>query len=361
MRNWVFILLAAVACNSQPHSKDPIYEQKDDRLSLTDKVALLRTSSAINDDALLTSISLLYAQNKNWVEAKETISKAIKLNPVNATYHLYLANYNAELANNLAAYEEAKVAFELGTYDKKLEGLLARMSLETADTVNSNKFVSTYYQANKQSGEAKILMARLYLLENKYDSANKLAQVVLAKDTTNTDAIKILYKSNAKMDSTSLAIYYGEKLLKTDSLNAQYYFELANMYLTQGHSAQAANYFVRSYKQLSLISSLYLAIGNYTKLGLNDSVIFYSDSAFAGKNASDEHLLLMRARAFSKRYKYDDAIVVYNRLVKMDSTDSVVNAEHALVQRKISYLWRKNREQKQLADSLANSMPIINF
>ena len=361
MKKWFFILLVAVACNSQPYSKDYIYEQKDDRLSLQEKVALLRTSSAINDDALLSSISLLYAQNKNWVEAKEAISKAIKLNPINATYHLYLANYNAELANNLEAYEEAKVAFELGTYNKKLESLLARMSLETADTINRSKFVSAYYQANKQKEDAKILMARLYIVESKYEDANKLAQVVLRNDSSNRDALKVAYRSNAKMDSTSLAIYYGEKLLKTDSLNAQYYFELANMYLTQGHSAKAANYFVRSYKQLSLISSLYLAMGNYTKLGLNDSIIFYSDSAFAGKNASDEHLLLMRARAFSNRYKYDEAIVVYNRLVKMDSTDSVVNAEQALVQRKISYLWRKNREQKQLADSLANSMPIINF
>jgi len=350
-----------VSCSMQPQGKDYIYTQKDDHLSIQGKVSLLQESAAVYDDALLSSISLLYAQNKNWVEAKFTISKAIKLNPINSTYHVYLANYNAELANNLEAYEEAKVAFELGTYDKKLEALLARMALETHDSVNRNSFVTTYYQANKNNVEAQVLMARLHLQEEKYTIANSMVLNVLNRDSTNFDALKVAYKSYSALDSVSLAIHYGVKLLELDTLNTQYYFELGNLYLRENNLLQSASFYARSYQQLPLLSSLHLMLGNYNKLTLYDSIIFYTDSSFAGINNNDKYVLLMRARAFDKKYKYDDAFLVYTSLVKMDSTDSVVNAEQALVQRKITYLWRKKREQKQLADSLASSIPIIKF
>lgn len=363
MRNCItfIIVLAVTACGTKPYSQDYIYTKKDDRLDLQGKVALLGASETIKDDALLSAISLLYAQNKNWVKAKESISNAIKLSPVNSTYHVYLANYNAELTNNKEAYEEAKVAFELGTYDKNLEALLAKMALETADTLNSNKFVTAYYQANKNKLEAKILMARLYLLEQSYYEANSLAQKIIKQDSINLDAIKVAYISNSNMDSVRLAIYYGEKLLEVDSTNAQYYFELGRIYLRQGKTAKAAYYFANSYEQQPLVSSLYLALDNYNRLANNDSVIYYSDSLFAGINSKDKHILLRRARAFDRTYKYEEALAVYSGLIKMDSTDSVVNAEQAFVQRKISYLWRKKRQQQQLADSLANSMPRINF
>jgi len=349
------------SCTMQPQGKDYIYTQKDDHLSIQGKVSLLQESATIYDDALLSSISLLYAQNKNWVEAKDAISKAIKLNPINSTYHVYLANYNAELANNIEAYEEAKVAFELGTYDKRLEALLARMALETGDSINRNTFVTTYYQANKNNVEAQVLMARLYLQEEKYATANSMALGVLDRDSANFDALKVAYKSYSALDNVPLAIHYGVKLLEFDSINSQYYFELGSLYLRANNLLQSANCYAKSYQQLPILSSLYLVLDNYNKLALYDSVIFYSDSLFTGVNNNDKHILLMRARAFDQKYKYDDAFLVYTSLAKMDSTDSVVNAERALVQRKITYLWRKKREQQQLADSLANSMPIIKF
>ena len=150
MKPGFFILIIiTLACQSRPYSKDYIYTIQDDHLSLQSKVDILRTTTTRNDAALLASISLMYAQNKDWREAKLSIKKAIKLAPLNSLYHLYLASYNVELKNNKEAYQEAKVAFELGSYDKKLEGLLARMAIETADSVNSNLFVSTYFQSNK--------------------------------------------------------------------------------------------------------------------------------------------------------------------------------------------------------------------
>lgn len=363
MKNWVLggLILFVTGCVQQPYGKEYIYTPKDDRLSLQSKVDMLRESSAVNDDAMLSAISLLYAQNNNWIEAKGAISKAIKLNPINSTYHLYLAKYNAELANNIEAYEEAKVAFELGSYDKKLESLLARMALETSDTVNRKEFVTKFYQSNKKSREAQVLMAKLYLMEQKYNTANTMVEKVLIADSLNIEAIEIAYKSYSNLDSLEPALYYGEKLLEIDSTNAQYYFELAILYLGADNPLRAANYFAKSYQYQPLLSSLYLALGNYNKFHLHDSVIFYSDSIFSGINSGDKNILHIRAKALDKSYKYDQSFAVYNRLTKIDSTDSLVSAEKEIVLRKIAYLHRKKREQEQLADSLANAMPIIKF
>lgn len=364
MKIWGFIIVMVLTlgCSKKhPLGKDYIYTAKDDHLSLQGKVDLLRASVAVKDDALLAAISILYAQNDNLIEAKESISKAIKINPLNPNYHLQLANYNAELQHNYAAYQEAKIAYELGAYDAKLEALIARMAIETSDSVKSRAFVTAYYNANQTSPDAQLLMARMHLLVQEYVAAKQFASKVLAVDSLNITGLEVMYAVFGQLENTALMLDFGNRLLVQDSTNAQLYFELATVYLQQSKTDKAAAYFAKSYRYQPMLPSLLLAITNYAKLMLYDSVLFYTDSSFARPHYLDKYVLLARAQAFDKRYKYDDSYLLYNRLVKMDSTDSVVNAERALVQRKITYLWRKKREQQQLADSLTSTMPIINF
>lgn len=362
MKIWsILLIIFIISCQNQPYSKDYIYSQKDDLLSLQSKVDILQNSASLLDDALLTSIALLYAQNKNWSDAKFFISKAIKINPLDPSYHLYLANYNAELRNNVEAYNEAKVAFELGAYDEKLEKLIAHMAIETVDTIYGSMFVIKYYQANRNDMEAQLLMARLHLMQNEFFKAEQLIQLVLKKDSLNMDAWKVAYHTYRNIDNIELAVEFGNKLIQVDTTNALYYYQVAQLYDSESQMNNAANYFAKSYQYQQLVETLQLALSNYVELLMFDSVLYYSDSIFAGINYSDKEVLLMRAQAFDKRYKYDESFMVYNKLIKMDSTDSVVNAEQQIVQRKIAYLQRKKREQKQLADSLAKAMPIINF
>ncbi len=357
----LLLIIALVGCQKQPHSKEYIYTLKDDQLSLQSKINILRKSTSVNDAELLVSIALLYAQNSNWNEASFSISEAIKRNPLNASYHLYLANYNAELGYNIEAYNEAKIALELGTYDKKLEALIARMSIETSDTVSAGNFVAKYYINNRDDIEAQLLMARLYFMQSQYSNAVKLINQVLKEDSLNLKGLEVAYKTYLKLDSVALAINYGNKLLAIDSTNALYYYQLAELYYLKSNVNKAANYFAKSYQYQVQVKALQLALRNYTELVMYDSVIFYSDASFAGINYQNYEVLLNRARAFDKRYKYDESYLAYTKLLKMDSTDSVVNAEQQIVQRKIAYLQRKKREQKQLVDSLASAIPKINF
>ena len=350
-----------MGCQKQPYSKDYIYTYKEDHLSLQDKVNLLKESSSVKDDALLASIALLYAQNKRFTDAKASISKAIKINPIEPSYHLYLAKYNAELNNNLEAYNEAKVAFELGVYDITLESFLAQMAIETSDTINGVMFVENYYKSNPENTEAQLLMARSYLLENNYSGANTLLTKVIRKDSLNVQVWKTAFEVYRHIDSVALAIDYGKKLIQLDPTNAWCYYQIANLYQKKKEVMKAALFYSKSYQYKPQIETLQLALANYSELNMLDSILFYSDSLFVGKNYNNRELLLMRAQTFDKRYKYVESFKVYGRLIKMDSTDSLVIAEQAIVKRKIAYLQRKKREQKQLADSLANTLPTINF
>lgn len=362
MRIWLFILVnIAFGCQNQPHSNHTIYSQKDDQLDLQGKVDILKSSASKNDDALLASIALLYAQNKNWPEAKESISKAIKLNPLDASYHLYLANYNAALNDNLKAYNEAKVAFELGAYDRKLEALIAKMVVETGDTIGGTEFVFNYYQANKINYDAQLIMARWYLLQNKYGQAEDLLSKLLLKDSMNIEVLNVAYGTYLSQENIPLAIKFGNKLLNHDSTNASIMYQLAKLYEMTNEFELAARYFTNSYAIQPEVESILAAYRNYANLEMLDSVLYYSDSTFLTNDFANSDVLLIRARAFDKKYKYEESYAMYERLVKIDSTNSVVNAEQEVVQRKIAYLQRRKREKKQLADSLANAMPIINF
>jgi len=362
MKIWFFILISLlVGCKQQPYSKDYIYTYKEDHLSLQDKVNLLKESSSVKDDALLASIALLYAQNKNFYKAKTAISKAIKINPVEPSYHLYLSKFQADLHNTIDAYNEAKIAFELGAYDVELESFLARMAIETSDSLSGPTFIANYYKSNPENTEAQLLMTQSYLRRHDLLKANNLLEQVIGKDSLNEQVWKTAFEVYYHIDSIALAIEYGNKLLRLESNNGMYYYKIASLYQKKNDLKKAAFLYTKSYQFLPQIETLQLALENYSQLNMLDSILFCSDSLFAGKNYNNKALLIKRARAFDKHYNYVESFNVYNKLIKMDSTDSVVLAEQAIVNRKIAYLQRKKREQQQLADSLVNALPTINF
>lgn len=362
MNKWfALILILLFGCKYKPFSKDYIYTQSDDNLSLQEKVSLLKKSSSENDDALLASIASLYAQNKNWVDAKNSITKAIKLNPLDASYHLYLANYNVELNEPEQAYIEAKIANDLEAYDPKLEALLAHMAIKTKDTIEGGVFVRNYYNANPNNTSAKFLMARQLLFEKNYMGSYNLIQNALRKDSLNQDDLETAFALYSNIDSVSRAIAFGKRLIELDSLHVSYYDQLSDLYMLSGDNKLANHFHAISYTLKPDIGKLLGVIKYYENEQMYDSVLYFSDSTLAGTYSNDRSILLSRARAYDKTYKFDNSYEVYERMLKVDSTDSIAATEQASVQRKIAYLYRKRQEQKRLADSLANAMPTINF
>ena len=360
--NWLILFaLISIGCKVRPYSREQIYVKADDHLTLQDKVTILKASSSVEDDALQASIANLYAQNGNWYQAKTSISKAVKLNPLEPSYHLSLAHYYVELNSPELAYNEAKIAHDLNAYDPNLDALLAKMAIETADSVEGASFVKRYYSANPQSSEAQLLMARLDLFEQNFYDAKKLVEQGLHTDSLNEQGWLTAFQVNNQLQDYENAELAGFKLIKLDSVNVNYYKQLAYLFEQKGDDKQAAHYYFETYKlepDLKLLrNKLEFELSN----GRYDSVLYYTDSLVAGSNYDSSYILLERARAFEKRYKYDDSHALYTRLWKRDTTDSVVLAERAIVQRKIAYLQRKKQEQKRLADSLANAMPTINF
>ena len=94
---------------------------------------------------------------------------------------------------------------------------------------------------------------------------------------------------------------------------------------------------------------------SYALAGNSDSIISVGQSAVLIFPDNKEYLL-MTARTLDKRYRYDDALPYYLTLYQMDTLDTLVRAELSYLQRKIAYLQRKRREERQAADSLSNAL-----
>lgn len=357
----ICIAVLFTACNVQPYNKRFIYTKHDDQLTIKDKVEILKESSDVDDDALQASVANLYAQNGNWEEARLSIAKAIKLNPLEPSYHLGLAHYYAELRMPEQAYAEAKIAHELKAYDPNLSELLAEMAIKTKDSIGGAAFINRYYLANSDNPKAQLLKARLSLYEHSYSESNYLVELGLQNDSTSIEGWQTAFQVNKEMRRFDKAVQSGEQLIRLDSTNVTYYLQLADLFLKADNEQKASRYFFSAYQLKPDFVPLESVVKYHVNNEQYDSVLFYTDSLIARSFYSDKYLTLQRARALDKRYKYDDSFLVYNRLWESDTTDSVVAAERTILQRKIAYLQRKKQEQKRLADSLATAMPTINF
>ena len=345
----------------RPYNKEKIYTKSDDHLSFQEKVDILKNSTKIEDDALYASIAGLYAQNNNWVDAQSSMVNAIKLNPLEPSYHLNLAHYYVEVNKPRLAYQEAKIANDLNAYDPNLDELLAQMAIETGDSIEGASFVERYYNSNPKVEKAQLLKARLALYQNDLQQAKTLVELGLRVDSLNKKGLQTAFELYKKLNDSDKTEESGKKLIDLDSLNTLYIKQLAKWYKTEGDSQKAAHYYYSLYKLDPQFEDLKFVINYQKEREQFDSVLYLTDSLISGSFYSDKNLLIERARAFDKRYKYDDSYVVYSQLLERDTADSVVLAERSIVQRKIAYLQRKRQEKRRLADSLANAMPTINF
>jgi hypothetical protein len=84
----------------------------------------------------------------------------------------------------------------------------------------------------------------------------------------------------------------------------------------------------------------------YRKEGQYDSAIYYLDLVLA--TDSSRHLLLTKADVFQERGWLISSNLVYDVLIKRDSTDSIAVQKSAFVERKIAYLRSLKEEEKKI-------------
>ena len=363
MRTTVFYIcwVLLVSCNSSPYSDFPIALQEDDKLSTVEKIILVeRHVDDLSDDNMMAAVAVLYERNGAWQSAYNSIQEAIKLSPLNASYHTKKARYAYEMGLYETAYSEAKIADELGFRNYQQDILLARLAVTVGDESSANQLIQDVVDKYSNNATVKYLSAVLKLQHGDTLVAVQLFEASLDQDSRDEEVLVALMNLMIELDSAS----YTQRLL--GRINAvtrspeSYYDITGQVYLQLGEVDSAIQSYKQAYYEIGDESSLKTLIEIYWDVAEYDSVLLYARNA-ESEMTVPRYGLLTQARTLDKMVAYDSSLAVYIQLFQMDTTDSLVGAEMDFLQRKIAYLQRRRQEQKELADSLSKTMPVLSF
>ena len=355
------VWLLVHSCHNSPYSDFPIALKEDDQLSTIEKIGLVEGRvDDLSDDNMMAAVAILYANNKSWRSAYAAIQEAIKLSPLKASYHTKKARYAYELELFAIAYEEARIADELGFRNYQQDILLARLAVAVGDTVSANRLVQGVVDKYANNAMVKYLSAVLELQNGDTVKAIPLFEASLEQDGEDEEVLAALMNLMIKLDSIS----YAQRLLtRINSITGNpeaYYENTGYVYLQLGETDSAIQLYKHAYSEIGDEASLKTLIDIYWNIPEYDSVLVYARNAELDLS-SPQYGLLNQARALNKILAYDSSLMVYSRLFAMDTTDSIVGTEMDILQRKIAYLQRKRQREKQLADSLSKTMPVLSF
>jgi predicted Zn-dependent protease len=344
--------MAIASCQQHsPYSKWQSYTRSDDKLSDKEKIDLFMEGSNVLSATGLAAVAGLYEKQKAWNPAMLTIQQAIEADPMNSSFHSLKAKYAFELGQKSMAYQEALTAYQLGSKSIKQSLDLAKMAVALSEfkivndiidsllmaypddeivlymsarkydksnnTALANEYYGKVYQINSENWENTIFYSRFLIRANDFERAkNILHQIVPEKSSR---VVRLLQGDT----------YFG--LNQFDS--AAYFYELA---LHESSDTVTYNKIIASYK-----------------LAKNNDGLMRIGRSAASDFPQQKQYLLITARVLDKKYQFEEALPYYISLYELDTLDTLVQAELAYLQRKIAYLHRKRREERQLADSLS--------
>jgi hypothetical protein len=351
--------LAIAGCNQHsPHSKWQSYTTSDDKLSNQEKIDLYMEGSNVVSASGLAAVAGLYEEQKAWNLALKTIQLAIEEEPMNSSFHSRKAKYAYELGQRSTAYREALTAYQLGSKSLRQSMDLAKMAVALAEFQIVNDIIDSLLVAYPNDAMVLYMAARKYDENNSITLAGEYYSKVYNLDPANFDNTLfysrfLIRQHDFEIAKDILSLVKAENSLKViSSLQADVYYSL-NQY-------DSAAYFYRIALGESADTVTYNKILNsYERAGSSEGLMKYGKLAVADY-PEHKNYLLITARALDKRYQFEQALPYYLTLYKLDTLDTLVQAELTYLQRKIAYLHRKRQEEKQLTDSLSRGVSAEN-
>ena len=350
-----------ISCGNTPYSDHPILLIEDDKLSTLERIVLVEKSiKDLNDDKMMAAVAVLYEHNKNWQSAYFAIQDAIKLSPLNPSYHTKKARYAYEMGIYEMAYEEARIADELGFESYQQDILFARLALTMADSIDATELMENVAQKYPNNSTVKYLSAILSLQKGDTAGAILLYEASLEQDSKDEEVTVALMNLLIELDSLNYANRLLTRIQNFSNTPEDYFSIQGQLYMKLGEIDSALQSYKYAFVEKGDTTSLKSLIEIYWDKPDYDSTLKYAQLSET-KLLSPRYGLLTQARTLDKMVAYDSSLTVYLHLFEMDTTDSLVGAEMAFLQRKIAYLQRRREEQRKLADSLSRTMPVLTF
>jgi len=326
------------------------------------------------------------------VKAEETLeylNDIASQNKNNATFYYQRALANNELGYNEAAYDDilkatnidqeserayllkGKIEQAMERPEEAIESLLIAEKLGAREKGLYKILASEYLQLG-QVKMARTAVDRLVKLQPDAFSHQLEGEVMLAigdtADALNSFTKAVSINANLKPANEKLVeIYLAKNDLQKagDIINRYLNSNIGDetMLLKKGRllsSMEAYDSAKQIYHHLlALDSNNYLL--NYELSSLHyvtnkfDSSGYYSQKALQLDSTQVEAKLLL-ARSLDKNRDYQQAIDIYENIVRGDSTNNLAASELDNLKRKVAYLWQLEQQRKQ-RDSVLNNLP----
>ena len=263
---------------------------------------------------------------------------------MNSFYHTLKANYAYELNEINTAYREALTAYQLGSKSLQQSLMLAKMGVALSEYSIVDNIIDSLVVVYPDNPEVVFMAAR------KFEKAGQLGKAI---DN---------YQKGITIDPGRIENYYylAQLYLEQDNersaLKVLENFSLPNIdpglanlkagaFRGQGELDSAASYynFLVAAKKDSVI---YQQLIDMFKTGERPRELIDVSRLAADSFPNSKYFLENAGEVLNNRYQYNDAIVYYRQLYKLDTLDSMVASEISILQRKIAYLQRKREVER---------------
>ena len=356
---WWFLPILLTGCTTQPYSKWQIHVAEDNLLQNADKIAIVTAENQGRSASTWSAIARYYALDERWDEALNAVNQAIKIDPLNSSFHSLKANYAFNSGNTSVAYAEALAAYKLGSRSLQQSLGLAKMAVALSELEIAGSIIDSLLVVYPDKPEVLYLAARKYDMHQNTPLARACYQKVASQEPENAENAfyyaRFLLNQN---DRTNALQVLQQAAGKANSLPYQQL--LGDVYYLNQQYDSATRIYHRVLASRADTTVINKLIKVYYTMGPADSLLQVSRQA-ADLFPRNKRYLLLTARNLDRSRQYDLALNYYHKLYKLDTLDSLVAAEMSYLQRKIAYLQRQQQEQQQLADSLSKVLPATNF
>ena len=346
--------LLNLACSSEPAQQIPELPDFDEatyyEYALTSLDEVL-AEDPDNAEALYQRAELLLKQGET-NRALSSIRKAIDVDGNHPAYRLVSGRALLQKGQNREAAREAKAALDRSGPSLDIYELLAEASLNSnyfADALGYSDSALTLaphsHQNYLRKGMAAARVQDTLLAEQSLLKSLELG----AEETAVYGTLVDMWMNN---DRYRKARVYMEKMLATGQMNNQVRFQQAKILRMTGmeDSAQAILYRLRADSTINHTPVYQELTALYYQKRHYDSALHYAQRTMQ-RLPEEKEIMLMAARIYDRRYRYQQAIRQYEAIVSMDSMQQqdihqIAEQELYNLKRKVTYLWRKKQEEE---------------
>jgi tetratricopeptide (TPR) repeat protein len=347
------LTIALVACDR--YSKDRIIENEGitEAEEMLDYLNDLLSGDPKNPQILFKRAQV-YFDHGDTRRSLIDIQKALELKPTDPDFHLLhsrILDKRDDAENCLAAALQAE---QRGLRNYELYRILAVNYLKLDDAENAKRSIERLLNFNI-NGENLSLKGDIFLQLKDTLGAIKSYEQAISRNQELSRPYKELYQINKARNKPVKAETYIDQYLIFNSDNTEFLIFKAN--LLRGRKVydsallyyKLANVMNQEKNFLVDFGNLYFAMSEFDSSLMLARKVIGIDSQYVDAK-------LLAARSLNKLRSYTDAKEVYESILKYDSTMQIAAAELDILNRKVAYLWRLQKQEKAF-DSIRNRPP----